>query len=138
MALDISIMKDPYGEWVPEFGDHNTKEELHIDEWAELFFDVLKCPDREKYRFDEDFTMFEERQRELFQSAIPEFPMLSRISEWYIDIRYLAAEVEELLAECKTIKQRTRKKLALDMLDKLIETSEDAIRHKSGLFLAAD
>jgi len=45
-TLKLAVMRDPFGEWEPERGDHHTGLEIEEDEWCELFYKVLSVPER--------------------------------------------------------------------------------------------
>lgn len=57
-------------------------------EWSALFRDAIRIKDREPLVPGEDFDKWIERQRVRFQESIPEYPMLGRIWDTYIDVSY--------------------------------------------------
>jgi hypothetical protein len=107
-------------------------------DWKALFYDVLACPRPEPYMEGEEVNDYDERYRVKFQKSLPEYPMLGRIWDMYVDAKYTKAEVEQLHNECLAIQASTTNTNALEGLEKLIRACDEAIRAKQGLFLASD
>jgi hypothetical protein len=107
-------------------------------EWGALFYDVLACPRMDAYVPGDDVDAYEEQYRVTFQQSLAEYPMLGRIWDMYIDVKYAPAEVEQLRDECQAIRGRTSNPIALGGLKKLITVCDEARRVKQGLFFASD
>lgn len=139
MGLGISITTDPESVHVDE-QNFSTHRELEIDEWDELFIDVLHAPVEVERVAGEDRAAFLNRRKLLFQEDMKAkgYEMLGRM--WYVfrDAYYSPTEVGKLLEECLEIRQRTEISKALSALDKLIYACHEALRVKSGIFLACD
>ena len=108
-----------------------------IDEWGE-FFDELNVLTLGPYVDGEDMVERDRKERELFRAALSDFPMLSRIDEYYADVQYTSAEVTALLKECEAILPGLSNSLAISFARGLILSCETALRSDSGLFLMAD
>ena len=139
MGLGISITTDPESVHV---GEQNlgTHRELGLDEWDELFIDVLHAPVEVERAAGEDRAAFLDRRKLLFQKDMKAkgYEMLGRM--WYVfrDTYYSPKEVDKLLEECLEIRQRLQTPKALSALEKLIYACHEALRVESGIFLACD
>lgn len=138
-SFSLLLRRNPQDSW-----DDKTDRplDLYLEgvEWERLFFDVLNCPTREAIpEMDgEDITIWDERYRAAFQKAIPGYPMLARIWDMYVDVRYNAEEVERLRNECLKVKVIAKDSLALSGLNKLIQACNEGLKEGLGLFLASD
>jgi len=110
---------------------------LFYESWEALFFKVLGCPDTERLEC-ESRDAFHERWTQKFCEAIPEYPLLGRLSYFYHDVWYELEEVAQLRDECIKVQSGTNDKDALEGLNSLIIACDEAERHKLGLFLGAD
>lgn len=107
-------------------------------EWFALFHDVLRATDRESLVAGEDYAEWEERQRVRFQKSIAEYPMLGKIWDTYIDVRYQPEEVPQLRNECLRVKASTSNLVALIGLDKLIAACDEALKDSLGLSILSE
>lgn len=139
MGLGISVENDPEGSRTDE-QNFSTHQEIEIDEWEDLFQNVLHAPVEIERLADEDRVAFLDRQERLFQEDLTSkgYEMLGRI--WYIfrDAFYAPSEVDKLLKECLELRQKTENKNALSALEKLIFACHEALKVKSGIFLVCD
>lgn len=97
-GLDIALMKDPFGEWRTEAGDHHTEIAFSDPEWGSFFFDTLKAT-LVTYIEDEGNQRYEERYQSAFKESLRNFPLLARISEFYRDAAFAADEIDQLEEE---------------------------------------
>ncbi len=134
-GLDFMLMRDE-NNWNAETDKH-TDGALSYTGWESLFFKVLGCPDSE-YIEGESRDEFHERWRRNFQAAIPEYPMLAKITDFYQDVWYDLEEIAQLRDECIQVRSKTNDEDALEGLNGLIAACDAAEKHKLGLFLGAD
>lgn len=140
-SLSIYLMREPSFE---AFSKGVTGEDRYLDvwfdgdEWAALYFDVLGCPTAESIPRtpNEDREHWEQRYSSAFQRAIPEYPMLGRISDLFLYVTYNAQEIEQLRNECVKIQFGTSNQRALKGLSTLIDVCDEALKVNSGLLLA--
>ena len=136
MSLDFALKREAEG-W-----DESTDRHLHRGilepEWVALFFKVLGCPPAEPYVNGEDTNEFRKRFRQRFREAIPEYPMLARITDYYDDVWYQAEEVVRLRGECERVRCATEEKDALKALMELLAACQEAQSQNLGLLLVAD
>lgn len=139
-TLKIAVMMNPFGEWETNKGDHHTDLEIDPEEWEELFFNVLDAPRAWKHIDGQLVCESFERQERLFKEDLRDkgYEMLRRIWHIYRDAEYLPSEVNQLLAECLEVQQKTQNVHALSALEKLILASREALELKSGLCLLSD
>ncbi len=139
MALDITITKSPFGKPIDK-ENFDTGRWIEIDEWQQLFENVLQAPVEVQRFKDETRADFLVRKERLFKEHLTNngYEMLGRI--WYHlrDAFYAQSEVIKLLEECLSIKQKTQNKLALSALESLIFACNEAIQVKSGIWLVSD
>lgn len=123
--------------------DWNSKTDRHLgwdlsyDGWESLFFKSLNCP-HTKYIQGEDIKLFEERCEKNFQDAIPNYPLLGRISNYYKDVWYDKTEIDNLLEECRKLQTFVIDFSSLKGLDEIIRACMEAQKSNLGLFLGAD
>jgi hypothetical protein len=135
----LILMLDPGGTW-----NYATDRHLGVDfigpEWGALFYEVLDCPkpDENSFVSGESVSAQHERYRLEFQQAMPSYPMLSRIWDTYIDVKYKPEEISQLRDECQTVKAGTDNLLALEGLNKLIYACDEALKQGLGLYMACD
>jgi hypothetical protein len=117
-----------------------TGSDLQGDEWAALFYGLLGCPEPSDYPYDsgEDVERYEERYRELFKNAIPDYPMLARIWDMYSDVRYQSDDIKALQTECMRALSISRDEKASQWLSKLLTACDLALQNELGLFLASE
>lgn len=139
MGLGISVTNDPENAHTDE-QNFSTRRELELDEWDELFINVLHAPVEIERLADEDRAAFLNRREKLFREDMEAkgYGMLGRM--WYVfrDTYYSPTEAGKLLEECLEIRRRTETPKALSALEKLIYACHEALRVKSGIFLACD
>ena len=117
---------------------------LHIDlsgdEWASLFLEELNCPTAaiEPYSADQDLELWRERYKLRFQEAIPTYPMLGRISDFYDYTSYGQEEIAQLREECLRIQGHSNNEKTLRALAKLLEGCNQVSRVDLGLLLVPD
>jgi hypothetical protein len=110
-------------------------------EWLAIFKDVLNCPigTDEPSPPSGDLDEQYERAKLEFEQAIPEYPMLARIWDTYIDVTYEPNEVEKLLAECMKVRSAASSNLIAEQgLDKLINACHGAIESGASIHLSSD
>lgn len=134
-GLDFLLLRDP-NNWNAET-DRHTDGAMSYTSWESLYFKVLGCPDSE-YIEGESQEAFRERWRRNFQSAIPEYPMLAKISDFFQDAWYSLEEIAQLRKECLQVQSKTTNADALKGLNGLIAACDEAEKYKLGLFLGAD
>lgn len=131
------LMHDPEGPW-----NYSTDQLLNIalegTEWSALFYKVLGCPFPSPFVLGDNINETRKRYEFEFQQAIPDYPMLGRIWDTYIDVRYKQDEIEQLRNECVKVRAATSDQLALEGLSKLIYACDEALRLKLGLYIACD
>jgi hypothetical protein len=94
-GLDIALMKDPFGEWRPEAGDHHTDIAFSDPEWGSFFFDTLKAT-LTTYLEDEGYESYDARYQTAFKESLQDFPLLARISKFYRDTAFAPDEIDQL------------------------------------------
>jgi hypothetical protein len=134
-GLDFVLMQNP-DSW-SESTDQQTSLAIDYLGWEALFFKVLGCPDTERIE-DESREAFDERYDQNFREAIPDYPLLSRISHFYRDVWYASTELMQLRNECQSVLNKTSDKEAIKALNTLIAGCNEAQQHGLGLFLGAD
>jgi hypothetical protein len=138
MCLDIVITKSPFTKPIDQ-ENFDLNRYISIDEWHELFQNVLGVPEIERH-ISEDRVVFLVRRETLFKENMTSkgYEMLGRI--WYIlrDAYYLPSEIDKLLKECLEIKQKTQNELALSALENLIFACGKALKVRSGIWLVSD
>ena len=97
-GLDIALMKDPFGGWHPELGDHHTDLAVAYLEWKSFFLDTLKVT-WERYNEGEDIRRYDERYHSAFKESLRDFPLLARISDFYRDAFFAPGEIDQLEKE---------------------------------------
>jgi len=140
-SLSIYLMHDPSFKAVSKgvLGEDRYLG-LYLDgeEWGALFFDTLGCPDvNGTPRLpNEDRAEWEERYSLKFRQAIPDYPMLARISDLFMYVRYMPEEIEQLRNECVKIRSSASNEKAVRGLAKLLGACDEASKVGSGLLLA--
>ncbi len=139
--LDIYLVHDP-DNWDGRIreGERATHERLKYEEWEAIFFITLMnyCPMYEHYVEGQDLNELSERDRIRFQQAIPEYPLLGRMWDMYVDAKYKPEEVVKLREECFKVQAMAENTDALKGLDKLLQFCDEAEKKKLGIFLACD
>ena len=134
-GLDFLLMRNREG-W-DESTDRQTNLALGYAGWEALFFKVLGCPDSE-WSEGESRDEFHRRYARRFREAIPEYPLLGRISDFFEDVWYAPEELTRLRHECQSVRDKTNDKDAIEGLDALIAGCDEAEQYNLGLFLGAD
>lgn len=134
---DFVLKLDPKA---PFDSNHDRRLEIFLagPEWSAIFYTVLGCTGGEPFVAGDDINEWTEKHRREFQRAIPHYPMLGRIWDTYINVSYQAEEITALKNECLKVKASTSNAIALQGLDKLIYTCDEALKSGLGLYLAAD
>lgn len=127
----------PTGDW-DEATDRRLLLFFEGAEWSALFRDALHAKDRDPFVHGEAIDKWRERQRVRFQESIPDYPMLGRIWDTYIDVSYQPEEITHLRDECLRVKASTSNPVALRGLDKLIAACDGALKGGLGLSLLSE
>jgi hypothetical protein len=134
---DLILMRQPQGVF-----DHDTDQALGIflggPEWSAIFYDVLDARTSETFVPGDNINEWTEKHRVEFQAKLPNYRMLGRIWDTYINVNYQPEEITKLREECLKVKSSTTNPLALQGLDKLIYACQAALKSGLGLHLAAD
>lgn len=96
---------------------------------------ILAAPLRlKKYSPDEDLDEEDEKFRIEFQRAIPEYPMLGRIWDTYINTDFKPEEVRELRDECLRVQLAAAPNaVASEGVRKIIDSCDRAINQGASL-----
>lgn len=139
MALDITITKSPFRKPTDK-ENFDTGKFIEVDEWQQLFENVLQAPVEIQRFEDETRADFLVRAERLFKEHLTNngYEMLGRIWHYFRDAFYAQSEVAKLLEECLNVKQTTQNELALSALESLIFACNEAIKVKSGIWLISD
>ena len=139
--LSIFSVRDPksFFEGLKE-PDHYLDIDLKGDEWAALFYDVLRCPKAtvEPFSPGDDTEQWRERYRLKFQQAMPNYPLLGRIWDIYEYGSFRPTEIAQLREECLRIQNNTSNEKALAALTKLVSACDEASKNSSGLLFVPD
>ena len=117
-------------------GDRCTGIGINGNEWAELFYQILNCPQPPPYSGDP--SAYEERRSEEFRRSLPRNPMLARIYDMFADAWYKPEEVAALRAECIQIRDEQSAPDTPEALRTLIFACDEALKERTGLYLACD
>ena len=134
-GLDLFLQRTP-DDW-NESTDRQTNLALDYASWEALFFKVLGCPDTERLE-GESRDVFHNRYAQKFREAIPEYPLLGRISYFFADVWYAPEELTQLRNECQSVRNKANERDAIKGLDALIAGCNEAQQNNLGLFLGAD
>ena len=121
----------------------NAETDRHLDGYSSLYqlgIFVLQSfgwPDSAHIE-GESHEEFRRCWTQKFREAIPQYPLLGRISYFFHDVWYKLEEVAQLRDECLKVKNETVDTVALEGLNGLIVACDEAEKHKLGLFLGAD
>jgi hypothetical protein len=139
MGLGIAVANDPESDHTDE-QNFSTHREMEFDEWKDLFQNVLHAPTEIERLEGEDRADFLDRRERLFKEDLASkgYEMLGRIWYMFSDAFFAPSEIDKLLDECLEIQQKTENKNALSALEKLIFACHEALKVKSGIFLACD
>jgi hypothetical protein len=135
VGFSFLLMRNP-DEW-NDSTDRQTNLALGYASWEALFFKVLGCPDTELVEGTNPDAR-DEYWEAKFREAIPDFPLLGRISDFFRDVWYDPAELAQLRNECQRVRNKTNDKDAIEGLDALIAGCDEAQQSNLGLFLGAD
>ncbi|HXG64147.1 MAG TPA: hypothetical protein VNO70_03510 [Blastocatellia bacterium] len=143
-SLSICAVPDPKN-WQDTQSESAYWLDLTLDgpEWGAIFHDVLRIPViGSKPLAESQNAEGQENSRgkymQLFQGAIPEFPLLGRIYDLYEDVAYKHHEIMWLREECLKVQLMTSNPEAKEGLRKLILACDEAMRRNTGLYLASD
>jgi hypothetical protein len=133
-SLSICVAPDP-NDW----NDTQSKDSQWLNltfsgsEWDAIFHETLGVPRNVEGK---------ERRLELifqrFNQAIPDYPMLGRIYDLYIDISYKREEIKILREECLKVQNIAINPQAMEGISKLIFACDEALKLNSGLFFASN
>lgn len=134
---ELVLRLHPSGAW-----NKSTDRALTIffdgSEWSALFRYTLHAKDRDPFVHTEAIDKWRERQRVRFQESIPNYPMLGRIWDTYIDVAYQPEEIPKLYNECLRVKSSTSNAMAIRGLEKLMAGCEQASKIGAGLVLLSE
>ncbi|HEX3231084.1 MAG TPA: hypothetical protein VHQ95_19050, partial [Pyrinomonadaceae bacterium] len=102
---------------------------------------ALHCPIEvdESYSPGDSLDELDERIMLRFQRAIPEYPMLGRIWDTYIDIAYEQEEISKLRDECLRVEAlASSSPVALGGLSKLINACDETLSRGGSIVLACN
>ncbi|MDQ3686554.1 MAG: hypothetical protein M3430_13280 [Acidobacteriota bacterium] len=105
--------------------------DFHSRDWNALFKDELHCPD-----YDSNETR--ERNYEIFRQSLPNYPMLGRIWDNYMDYRFTPEQIVMLRSECLKLKAGVCDMEVLKALRKLIYACGEASRTGCSLIFVCD
>jgi hypothetical protein len=131
------VLQQNSGNW-NENTDRWLGKGLSLAEWSALFLDVLDCGHGDAPSDDLPYAERLEIIRLSVEKAIPDFPMIARMWDYYWDAWYERDEIGQLRNECLRVKADTSNTLALEGLNKLLAACDEALMNKSGLLLASD
>ena len=137
-GLGIVITNTPFNK--PSDGENfDLDQDISIDQWDELFLNVLKVPEITPYK-DNSRNDFLDRRERLFQEILTSkgYEMLGRICHFSQDAFFAPIKVSKLLEECLDIQRKTNSELALSALESLIFACNEALKVKSGIWLISD
>lgn len=137
-GLGISITNSPLSK-PSDKNNFDLNQDIIIDEWDELFLNVLKVPEITPSK-QESRINFLNRRETLFQEILTSkgYKLIGRICHFSQDAFYFNSEVETLLKECIDIQKKTQNSLALSGLNKLILACNKALSVNSGIWLVSD
>ncbi len=127
----LVLKREPAGDW-NETTDRLLPLFFEGREWSALFYDVLGCPTAHPFIPNDKLEEWKQRQIIKFQAAIPDYPMLGRIWDTYIDVTDEPYEVNQLRDECLKVKATTTNAIARRGLDKLLHACDDAVKYSFG------
>src|SRR5688572_2442650 len=133
-GLDVALMKDPYGEWSPEDGDHHLEIPFSDPQWGSFFLDTLKAELRSNIEC-EPYEESEKRRIALFQQSLKEYPLLSRIHHFYQDACFAANEIVSLENELKRVEKLSLDNDAKAFLDGMLLACNTARSENMGIRL---
>ena len=133
---ELILRRYPSGEW-NESTDRALGVYIGGQEWTALFREVLGCPEGPSLASD-SVEKREEKRRLQFQESIPDYPMLGRIWDIYIDVSYQPEEIFRLRDECLRVKESTSNPMAIRGLEKLIAGCDAALKIGTGLLLTSE
>jgi hypothetical protein len=134
---ELVLRRHPSGAW-NESTDRVLGMYLGGLEWSAVFQQVLGCPDGTPFKPGDILDEWKKKHQAQFQESIPDYPMLGRIWDTYIDVHYQPEEVRQLRDECLRVKSSTSNPVALRGLDKLIAACDGALKGGLGLSLLSE
>jgi hypothetical protein len=131
--LYIYVMHDPDPRTFPAglSGEDHFSSFFTGREWAALFLDSLRCPHPVSGDTPESYGA-------KFSAALPDYPMLGRISDMYIYVCYKPDEVGYLREECLQAQRSSSTQKAQEGLGKIVQGCDEALRKGSGLLFVPD
>lgn len=133
-GLDVILMKDPFGDDAPE--DRGTGIEFSSFEWGSFYFDTLGASVTE-YIQGEEWLEHETRRRLNFKESLQEYPLLSRIDDFYQDAGFSVDEVEVLREELRRVEDLALDKEGRAFLDGMVKACNLAAQAKMGILLSS-
>ena len=120
----------------------NTKQYIELDfapaDWEALFVKSLGRFSWKPCQEGETSDACHERNRQAFQNALSNYPLLSRIFDMYEDAKYAPEDVPLLRDECQRAKEKSSDFGAIRALRKLIFACDAAIKSEGRLTLECD
>jgi hypothetical protein len=133
-----ALLRKNQSEYRSENGDRPLNLYFSNSGWGSFFYDELGATEPDPYIDGEDILAFDERRRRSFHQSLKNFPMLSRIHDYYEDVFYRPDEIHQLLEECSSLEVKITDPEAQSFLNGMIYACKEAERNKTGLFLASD
>jgi hypothetical protein len=134
---ELVLRRHPSGAW-NESTDRALGIYLGGHEWSALFRQVLSCPEGPPFKPGDILDEWKTKHQAEFQESIPDYPMLGRIWDTYIDVVYQPEEIKQLREECLRVQASTLNENALAGLAKLVQACDEASKLGSGLLLLSD
>lgn len=133
-GLDVVLMKDPSGAWDPEQGDCHTDIAFSDPEWGSFFFNTLGA-ELTPYFEGEPIEQYGGQRRLTFQKSLAEYPLLSRIDQFYKDALFASNEIPLLEFELKLAESLSMDADAKAFLSGMRSACEMALSKKMGIRL---
>jgi hypothetical protein len=133
----LMLKRDFAAEW-QEGTDRRLPIFFDGPEWSALFLDVLGYNGGTPFVPGDDITEWTKRHQVEFQESIPNYPMLARIWDTFIDVEYAPEEIAALKNECLRVKATTSNVKAVEGLNKLIFACDEATKSSLGLLLSGE
>ena len=137
MALDIHIV----GEEFPNWEGKSSFFFANVDafEWESLFFKDLSM--KTYLEFVEaggNSESYGDYVSEQYAKLQENFPMISRIKEYYDDAFFSKDDISELIREIKSLESFVKHQLSKNFLNQLLSACEMAQKNNAGIVLIAD
>lgn len=133
-GLDVLLVKDPFGEGSEN--DKSTEIEFSSFEWESFFFRTLGVTVTEFFP-GETFVDYETRRVRKFRETLSNYPLLSRIDEFYQDAGFTADEVPFLREELRRVENLELDAEGRAFLDGMVKACDLASDSNLGIFLSS-